>query len=159
MCICNQTIIGSDNGLSPGRRQATISTQPMPEYWTLRLRNKLQWNLNRNSYIFGQENAFENVVSKMVAILSRPLCVKLWALVWTLQLQRPAHVYNEKTRSMPHLFMPRLLASPGHQQPWHYLCKINWPSSKVNMLNYLYNLCVENNVFLWFLKIVNKING
>ena len=40
--------------------------------WTLR--NKLQWNLNRNSYVFIQEN--ENVVRKVVAILSRPQCVK-----------------------------------------------------------------------------------
>ena len=37
--------------------------------WTLR--NKLQWNFNQNSTIFIQENAFENVVCKMVAILSR----------------------------------------------------------------------------------------
>ena len=42
--------------------------------WTLR--NKLQWNLNRNSYIFIRENAFKNVVWKKVAILSRPQCVK-----------------------------------------------------------------------------------
>ena len=28
------------------------------------LRDKFQWNLNRNSYIFIQENAFENVVCK-----------------------------------------------------------------------------------------------
>ena len=41
--------------------------------WTLG--NKLQWNLNRNLTIFIQENAFENVVWKMVAILSRPQCV------------------------------------------------------------------------------------
>ena len=32
------------------------------------LRNKLQWNLNRNPFIFIQENAFENVVWKMAAI-------------------------------------------------------------------------------------------
>ena len=38
--------------------------------------NKLQWNLNQNSYIFIQENAFENVVWKMAAILSRLQCVK-----------------------------------------------------------------------------------
>ena len=37
--------------------------------WTLR--NKL----NRNSYTFSQENAFENVVWKMASILSRPQCV------------------------------------------------------------------------------------
>ena len=34
--------------------------------WTLR--NKLQWNFNHNSYIFIDENAFENVVWKMAAI-------------------------------------------------------------------------------------------
>ena len=39
------------------------------------LGNKLQWNLNRNVYIFIQENAFANVVWKMAAILSRPQCV------------------------------------------------------------------------------------
>ena len=39
------------------------------------LRNKLQWNINRNSYIFIQENALENVVCEMASILSRPQCV------------------------------------------------------------------------------------
>ena len=38
--------------------------------------NKLQWNFNRNSNIFIQENAFESVISEMAAILSRPHCVK-----------------------------------------------------------------------------------
>ena len=41
--------------------------------WTLR--NKVQWNRKQNSCIFIQENAFENVVWKMAAILSRPQCV------------------------------------------------------------------------------------
>ena len=41
--------------------------------WTIG--NKLQWNLNRNSHIFTQEKAFENVVWKMEAILSRLQCV------------------------------------------------------------------------------------
>ena len=35
-------------------------------------RNKLQWNINRNQYIFIQENASENVVYSMVSISSRP---------------------------------------------------------------------------------------
>ena len=37
----------------------------------------------RNSYIFIQENVFENVVRKLAAILSRPGCVKttLWHLM------------------------------------------------------------------------------
>ena len=34
--------------------------------WTPR--NELQWNFNKNSYIFIEENAFENVVWKMTAI-------------------------------------------------------------------------------------------
>ena len=57
------------------------------------LRNKLQWNINRNSYIFIQENAFENVVCKISAIMSQPQCVvntKIyfcwwhWNLAWLL---------------------------------------------------------------------------
>ena len=40
------------------------------------LRNKLQWYFNRNSDIFIQENALENVVCEMASILSRPQCVK-----------------------------------------------------------------------------------
>ena len=38
--------------------------------------NELQWNFNRNSNIFIQENEFESVVFEMAAILSRPQCVK-----------------------------------------------------------------------------------
>ena len=43
--------------------------------WTLG--NKLQWNFNRNSNFFIQENAFESVICEMAAILSRPQWVKL----------------------------------------------------------------------------------
>ena len=41
--------------------------------WTLR--NKLQWNLNRHSYIFIQEYSFQNVVCEVRVSLSRPQCV------------------------------------------------------------------------------------
>ena len=40
------------------------------QWWNVvnwNLRNKLQWNLKRKSYIFIQENTFENVVCKIVA--------------------------------------------------------------------------------------------
>ena len=71
------TIIGSDNGLSPGRRQAII--------WTsagILLIGPLGTNFSeiltcRNSNISIQENALENVVCEMTSILSRPQCVKL----------------------------------------------------------------------------------
>ena len=43
--------------------------------WTLR--NKLQWNFNRYSNIFIQENAFENGVCERASILSRPQCVNI----------------------------------------------------------------------------------
>ena len=68
-------LIGSDNGLSPGRRQAIIWTNAA--MLLIRPLGTLQWNLNRNLYIFVQENAFENVVWEMAAILSRPQRVKL----------------------------------------------------------------------------------
>ena len=42
--------------------------------WTIG--NKLQWNLNRNSYILIKQNAFKDVIRKMVTILSQPQCVK-----------------------------------------------------------------------------------
>ena len=77
ICVGDLTTIGSDNGLSPGRRQAIIWTNA----WILLIGpsgfgNKLQWNLNRNPNIFIQENSFESVVCEIAAILSWPQCVK-----------------------------------------------------------------------------------
>ena len=68
--ISKLTIISLDNGLSPGRRQAII--------WTnvgILLIGPFQWNLNQNLYIFIQENAFENVIRKLRAILYQLQCV------------------------------------------------------------------------------------
>ena len=67
ICVGNLTIIGSDNGLPPGRRQAITWTK----CWNIVNwipRNKYQWHFNRNSYNFIQENAFENVVCEMASI-------------------------------------------------------------------------------------------
>ena len=73
ICVGKLTNICSDNGLSPARRQSIIWTNAWDIVnWTLR--NKLQWNFNRNSNIFIHENAFENVVCEMASILSRPQC-------------------------------------------------------------------------------------
>ena len=77
ICVGKLTIIASDNGLSPGQHQAII--------WTnagILLIGPLGTKLNeiliqiRNSYIFIQENALENVVCEVASILSRPQCVK-----------------------------------------------------------------------------------
>ena len=40
------------------------------------LEEQISVNLNENLYIFIQENAFENVILEMEAILSWPQCVK-----------------------------------------------------------------------------------
>ena len=76
ICVSKLTIIGSDNGLSPGRRQAII--------WTnagILLIGPLGTNFSEISVeilIFIQENALESVVCEMAAILSRPECVYIW---------------------------------------------------------------------------------
>ena len=70
----NLTIIDSDNGLSPGWRQAIIWTNGR-----LLLIGPLGTNFSEiliEIHICTQENAFETVVCEMVAILSRTQCVK-----------------------------------------------------------------------------------
>ena len=83
ICIRKLTIIGSDNGLSPGRCQAII--------WTnagILLIGRMGTKSNEiliNVYSFIQENVFENVVGKVMAILFRPQCVTrqaLWYQLW-----------------------------------------------------------------------------
>ena len=66
ICISKLTIIGSDNGFSPGRAPSHYLNQ----WWNIR--NKFQWNLQQNSYIFIQEHAFENVACEMAEILPWP---------------------------------------------------------------------------------------
>ena len=86
ICVSKLTIIGSDNGLSPGRRQAIVWTNARillirPPKGRINnilalVQIKLPWNCNRNSNVFIQENALENVVCEMASISSRPQCVK-----------------------------------------------------------------------------------
>ena len=78
ICVTYLTIIVSDNGLSPSRHQAII--------WTndgILLIRPLGTNFSEILIeihkISIQENAFENIVCEMTAILSRPQCVKCWS--------------------------------------------------------------------------------
>ena len=70
ICFSKLTITGSDNGWSPGRRQAIVWNNVgillIRTLWT-----HFWWNIKRNSYIFFQENALKNIVCEMAAILSR----------------------------------------------------------------------------------------
>ena len=60
----NWVSIGSGNGLAPNRRQWCC-------FINSALSNTLQWNLDLNYNIFYEENAFEDVVCEIAAILSR----------------------------------------------------------------------------------------
>ena len=118
ICARELTIIGSDNGLSPGRRQAIIWTNARilligP------VGNKLQWNLKRNLYIFIQEAVFQ-ISSKNW----RPFCLGIDVIKVLKCAQWILKSYLGLTRSISWLLMPWLLTSPGHQQQWHWLCRI-----------------------------------
>ena len=69
--VSNLTIIGSNNGLSPNRRQAIICTN-IGMLLIRPIGTHLSEFFYRNSFILIQENAFENVVCEMATILSRP---------------------------------------------------------------------------------------
>ena len=65
-------------------RQWLVAWSPLSHYlkqcWNIvssTLENKFHSNFNQNSYIFIQENAFENVVCWMASISFRPQCVNL----------------------------------------------------------------------------------
>ena len=67
ICVGKLTIIGSDNGLSLGRRQAIIWTNA--EILLIRtLGTNFSEILIRIQNIFIQENALENVVCEMASI-------------------------------------------------------------------------------------------
>ena len=78
ICVNKLTIIGSDNGLSPGRRRAIIwSSARILLIRTLGTKfNEILSEIRTFSFLIN-ENAFENIVCEMAAILSRPQCVKM----------------------------------------------------------------------------------
>ena len=67
ICVNKLTIIGSDNGLSPGRHQAIIWTNAGILLIRI-LGTNFTEILIKNWYIFIEENAFENVVCEMASI-------------------------------------------------------------------------------------------
>ena len=75
MCVGNLSIIGSDNGLLPRRYQVIIWINAgillIGSWW-----KKRQWNLDLKEYIFVKKDSFQNVASKMAAILSWPKYAK-----------------------------------------------------------------------------------
>ena len=92
ICASKLTMLGSDNALSPDRHQAIIRTNAGILF--IRPKNKLQWNCIRNSNIFIDEIAFENVAVKWRSFCLGLNVLMLALLVLTLE-------YSRKTRSIP----------------------------------------------------------
>ena len=78
--------------------------------WTLR--NKLQWNLKRNSYIFIQENAFENGVCEMASI-----CLGLNVLICTTNQIPPPPPTTTTTTTIHPLSHPTHTHTPPPPPP------------------------------------------
>ena len=100
ICICNITIIGSDNGLLPGRRQAII-------IWTR------EWSSSnrQNTSNFIQWNAFvKNVTCKILSIYPVSVCLtKPHRIFGDDQLSKPISVYiccHPVVKSMNHKCHP-----------------------------------------------------
>ena len=70
------------------------------------------------------------------------LCKYFPAIALTLNVRGPS--YLGLTRSISWLLMPWLLTSPGHQQPWYWLCRLGRFLSFLRKdLNYLRCINVE----------------
>ena len=80
MCVSDLTIIGSDNGLSPGRHQAIIWTNEL-----IYLIGTLGTNVSK-IIIELQTNHSRKCIwiycLQMASILSRPQCVKVSSVKW-----------------------------------------------------------------------------
>ena len=115
ICVGKLTIIGSDNGLSPGQRQAII--------WTnagILLTGPLGTNFSE-ILIEILTFSFKKTWFKVSSAKWRPFCLGLNVL--TLLVLRPE--YSGRTRSIPWLPMPWLLVSPNHQWSCYWLSGIN----------------------------------
>ena len=84
-------------------------SEPMLEYFHSNIRNKLQRNLNWNLYIFIQETAFENVVSKTAAILSWPQCVMSGFNFWSCSIESPCPFMASDWLKSFHIFADKPL--------------------------------------------------
>ena len=116
ICVGKLINIGSDNGLSPGRRQAII--------WTnagILLIGHLGTNFNE--ILIGiQTFSFKKMHLKMSSAKWRPFCLGLIVLILVvLKL-----VYLGITKSMPWLLMPWFPALPRHQRLRRSVCRIGF---------------------------------
>ena len=139
ICVGKLTIIASDNGLSPGRRQTII--------WTnagILLIGSLGTNFNeifyRNSYIFIQENALENVVREMASMLSRPQYVN--ELMWRDWCWMHI-VAGRNSNILKVIFTHDVFCQIVLYKVWHVQYPMNW-LSHINGSIFLYFCCSQS---------------
>ena len=111
----NRVSIGSDNGLSP------IRSHCLNQCWIIinwTLRNKLQWNFNQNTKFCIHENASENIVCEMAAILSRGR--------WVNSLRPNDAIWQHRSGSTLAQVMACCLTTPSHylNQCWLIISKV-----------------------------------
>ena len=126
---------------------APVPSHYLNQWWNVvnwTLGNKFQWHLNWNSYIFVQENASENVVWKIAAILSQPQCVKLQQ-----PLRIPLAVEENLTNDMKSKVAGNGLGSIGQEKT----CRFGSMSWILLILSPNYLFYILNVVNCWFLAI------
>ena len=130
ICICKLTIIGSDNGLSPGRRQAIIWTND----GTLQIPT-LGTNFSETFSEIHTFKEFKEMHLKMSSGKWQPFCLGLNVL--TLLVLWPE--YSRKPRSILWLLMPLALSIVRSSAVLKN--KINGSLSSMRKdLNYLHHL-------------------
>ena len=116
ICIGNLTIIGPDNGLSPGQRQAIIWTNA----WILLIG---PWGTNFSEILIGiQTFSFKKMHLKMASGKWRPFChgLNVLKLVWRW--------------SIPHLVHP-IINEAAAEHMWYVLW--SWKNRKWSEENYV----------------------
>ena len=108
----------------------SVPSHYLHQFWFIvnwELGNKFQLNFNPNSYIFIQENAFENVICKIVAIWSR------WRWI------KHTHASHSPTHPKPNKLEKgegQVLDESGHLLcqncvlAWEYVWPVLWDSEK-----------------------------
>ena len=96
ICVSKLTVIGSGNGLSPGRRQLIVRTNA--GILLIGPYDKFQWHFNRNANF-----SLKKMHMKMSSENCRPLCLGL--NVWNCHLPMAITWYDKFLKTHDELFM------------------------------------------------------
>ena len=115
------------------------------------LLNKRPWIFNRNSDILIQENAFENTVCEMAAILSRSQCVSVplglnMATILIYLPDAPIHYLKQWWLTMNKDFSHSFQWKLNPNEIW---IKMQWFSNKTNIFEYVFKTATMLLHFEW----------